>query len=82
MVTLVAILLCVLSVFLELQMIGNLRIQLHGFTNDPDSAVYRFGWLNQYTNTLFYNVPILLFGLSFSTLIGWLLEQRVRNSIQ
>ncbi|MGF9697345.1 hypothetical protein [Paenibacillus sp. MABNR03] len=82
MVLLFAILLCVLSVFLELQMIENLRIQLHGFTNDPDSAVYRFGWLNQYTNTLFYNLPILLFGLSFSTLIGCLMERRVHSSNQ
>ena len=80
MVPLAAVLLCVLSVFLELQMIENLRTQLGGFTNDPNSAVYRFGWLNQYTNTLYYNVPILLFGLSLSILIGWLMERSVRKS--
>ena len=79
-VPLLAVLLCVLSVFLELQMIENLRTQLGGFTNDPNSAVYRFGWLNQYTNTLYYNVPILLFGLSLSILIGWLMERSVRKS--
>ncbi|UOK64528.1 hypothetical protein MT997_08665 [Paenibacillus sp. OVF10] len=78
-VPLIALLLCVLSVFLELRIIDDLRMQLNGFTNDPNSAVYRFGWLNQYTNTLFYNVPILLFGLSFSILIGWLMEWKLRN---
>ncbi|WP_366346494.1 hypothetical protein [Paenibacillus amylolyticus] len=74
-----ALLLCVLSVAWELHTINDLRLQLNGFTNDPDSAVYRFGWLNQYTNTLFYNVPILLFGLSFSILTGWLMEWKLRS---
>ncbi|MBD8838462.1 hypothetical protein MHB85_05025 [Paenibacillus sp. FSL K6-4396] len=74
-----ALLLCVLSVAWELHTINNLRLQLNGFTNDPDSAVYRFGWLNQYTNTLFYNVPILLFGLSFSIFISWLMEWKLRS---
>lgn len=80
MVPLVAVLLCVLSVFLELHMIEDLRVQLGGFTNEPSSAVYRFGWLNQYTNTLYYNVPILLFGLSLSIFIGWLMERSVRKN--
>ncbi|WP_127538487.1 hypothetical protein [Paenibacillus illinoisensis] len=80
MVPLAAVLLCVLSVFLELLMIEDLRVQLGGFTNDPSSAVYRFGWLNQYTNTLYYNAPILLFGLSLSTFIGWLMELNVRKN--
>ncbi|WP_340032024.1 hypothetical protein NSQ20_05320 [Paenibacillus sp. FSL K6-1122] len=78
-VPLIALLLCVLSVFLELRIIDDLRMQLNGFTNDPNSAVYRFGWLNQYTNTLFYNVPILLFGLSLSMLTGWLMEWKLRS---
>ncbi|MDR6718775.1 hypothetical protein [Paenibacillus sp. 2003] len=74
-----ALLLCVLSVAWELHTINDLHLQLNGFTNDPDSAVYRFGWLNQYINTLFYNVPILLFGLSFSILTGWLMEWKLRS---
>ncbi|GAS85076.1 unknown protein [Paenibacillus amylolyticus] len=78
-IPLVAFLLCVLSVAWELHIINDLRMQLNGYTNDPDSAVYRFGWLNQYTNTLFYNIPILLFGLSFSIWIGWLMEWKLRS---
>ena len=62
-------------------MIENLRTQLGGFTNDPSSVVYRFGWLNQYTNTLYYNAPILLFGLSLSIFIGWLMEWSVRKTV-
>ncbi|MCM3204152.1 hypothetical protein [Paenibacillus illinoisensis] len=80
MVAMAAVLLCVLSVFWQLLMIEDLRVQLGGFTNEPSSAVYRFGWLNQYTNTLYYNTPILLFGLSLSTFIGWLMERSVRKN--
>ncbi|MFK0522800.1 hypothetical protein ACINKY_11405 [Paenibacillus illinoisensis] len=80
MLPMAAALLCVLSVFLQLHMIEDLRMQLGGFTNDPNSVVYRFGWLNQYTNTLYYNVPILLFGLSLSIFIGWLMERSVRKN--
>ncbi|WP_340015862.1 hypothetical protein [Paenibacillus sp. FSL K6-1318] len=79
LIPLVAFLLCVLSVAWELHIIDELRMQLNGFTNDSDSAVYRFGWLNQYTNTLFYNIPILLFGLSFSIWMGWLMEWKLRS---
>ncbi|WP_418040479.1 hypothetical protein [Paenibacillus xylanilyticus] len=79
MMAMAAVLLCVLSVFWQLLMIEDLRVQLGGFTNDPSSAVYRFGWLNQYTNTLYYNTPILLFGLSLSIFIGWLLERSVHK---
>ncbi|MGN7411130.1 hypothetical protein [Paenibacillus sp. SAF-068] len=78
-VPVIALLVCVLSVFLEIHIINDLRMQLNGYTNDPNSAVYRFGWLNQYTNTLFYNVPILLFGLSFSIGIGWVMERKLRS---
>ncbi|WP_338539853.1 hypothetical protein [Paenibacillus tundrae] len=79
LIPIVAILLCGLFIFMEVQFIHNLGEQLNGYTNDPDSAVYRFGWLNQYTNTLYYNFPILLFGLSFSIFIGWIMERILRN---
>ncbi|WP_145333065.1 hypothetical protein [Paenibacillus xylanexedens] len=74
-VSIVAAALCVLSVFWEIYIFEDLRVQLNGYTHDPESAVYRFGWLNQYTNTLYYNFPILLFGVSFAVIIGWVLEQ-------
>jgi hypothetical protein len=74
-VSVVAAALCVLSVFWEIYIFEDLRVQLNGYTHDPESAVYRFGWLNQYTNTLYYNFSILLFGISFAVIIGWVLEQ-------
>ncbi|MDM5279646.1 hypothetical protein ACN9MH_05245 [Paenibacillus silvae] len=73
-----ALVMSVLSVCWQLHFIEGLRLQLNGYTDDPGSVVYRFGWLNQYTNTLFYNFPILLFGLSVSVTVGWLLEQFLR----
>ncbi|MFC5467373.1 hypothetical protein ACFPPD_01500 [Cohnella suwonensis] len=44
--------------------------RLGGGPGDPDSVIYRFGWLNQYTNTLFFNVYTYLAGLSLAALIG------------
>ena len=43
---------------------------LGGWTDDIDSRVYRYGWLNQYTNTLYINPFTALWGLSLSSLFG------------
>ncbi|MCM3783416.1 hypothetical protein M3231_10560 [Neobacillus mesonae] len=68
------LLICFILTFLLLitMDISDLRNQLGGFTNDPESAVYRFGWLNQYTNTLFYNIYIVLLGISLVSLVSWI----------
>jgi uncharacterized membrane protein len=34
---------------------------LGGGPVDPDSKIYRFPWLNQYTNTIFFNVYLIVF---------------------
>lgn len=34
---------------------------LGGGPDDPDSRIYRFPWLNQYTNTIFFNVYLIVF---------------------
>ncbi|WP_068612736.1 hypothetical protein [Paenibacillus tuaregi] len=74
------ILIPVLSlVFLTLVIIGEvtkvnlLREKLRGLTNDEDSAVYHFGWINQYTNTLFFNQYILIAGISLSVFLAWVI---------
>lgn len=63
----------VLMIFGELNTINALEQNLNGFTNDKDSVVFRFGWLNQYTNTLFYNGYILIFGISIAMLVSCLI---------
>lgn len=59
----------VFMIFGELNTISALKQNLNGFTNDKDSVVFRFGWINQYTNTLFYNGYILMFGISIAMLV-------------
>lgn len=63
----------VLMIFGELHTISALEQNLNGFTNDKDSVVFRFGWINQYTNTLFYNGYILMFGISIAMLVSCLI---------
>ncbi|MEK3836581.1 MULTISPECIES: hypothetical protein [unclassified Paenibacillus] len=61
------------TIFGELNKISALKQNLNGFTNDKDSIVFRFGWINQYTNTLFYNGYILMFGISIAMLLSCLI---------
>lgn len=63
----------VLMIFGELNKISALKQNLNGFTNDKDSVVFRFCWVNQYTNTLFYNGYILIFGISIALLVSCLI---------
>lgn len=60
------------AIFAELNKISALKENLNGFTNDQNSVVFRFGWINQYTNTLFYNEYILIFGISLAMLVSCL----------
>ncbi|WP_339310221.1 hypothetical protein [Paenibacillus sp. FSL M7-0896] len=68
-----AIVTLVLMIFGELNTISALEQNLNGFTNEKDSVVFRFGWINQYTNTLFYNGYILMFGISIAMLLSCLI---------
>lgn len=36
--------------------IGELILALGGKPDNPESRIYRFGWFNQYTNSLYFNV--------------------------
>ncbi|HEU4962813.1 MAG TPA: hypothetical protein VFV52_03000 [Bacilli bacterium] len=40
----------------ETQIAHHLLTALGGGPEEPQSRIYRFGWFNQYTNTLFFNV--------------------------
>lgn len=59
----VSILILAVSALLEYSFAVNLIEQLGGFGN-PESAIYRLNFLNQYTNTIFLNVYILLILIS------------------
>jgi hypothetical protein len=61
-----------LAIWLETGYIDALRVHLRGFTRDEDSVVFRFGWINQYTNNLFYNAYILAGGIALVILVAWI----------
>ena len=47
---------CALLILLISNYTNGLIIALGGTPSDPESRIYRFGWFNQYTNSLFFNV--------------------------
>lgn len=49
------VLCCALLIFLIVNFTDELVIALGGTPSNPDSRIYRFGWFNQYTNSLFFN---------------------------
>ncbi|WP_152679856.1 hypothetical protein [Paenibacillus sp. IHB B 3415] len=61
-----------LAIWLETGYVDALRVHLRGFTRDEDSVVFRFGWINQYTNNLFYNAYILAGGIALVILVVWI----------
>ncbi|MFC4104257.1 hypothetical protein [Paenibacillus xanthanilyticus] len=62
---LILVVLCGLG---ENAFVARLIRHLGGGPDNPDSVIYRFGWLNPYTNTLYFNAYTFLFGLSLAAL--------------
>lgn len=52
----------------------------NGLPTEPESLLYGFGLLNQYTNTLFYNFYVLYIGMAFIILAGWLFV-KIRKAV-
>lgn len=68
----VALVLLLSFCFLEYKFVINLINNLGGTPEIPDSRIYRYPWLNQYTNTIFVNVytlGILVSGVTFLKII-------------
>jgi hypothetical protein len=56
MVTMVLLLSsCILLIFPIINYFNELVIALGGNPNNPNSRIYRFGWFNQYTNSIYFN---------------------------
>ncbi|KRE52203.1 hypothetical protein ASG85_03500 [Paenibacillus sp. Soil724D2] len=47
---------------------------LNGGPNSSNSIIYRWGWFNQYTNTIFFNVNSFVFGIALSGMLGCILS--------
>lgn len=73
MIALSALIVLPLSVWMQIRKVDALREHLRGFTRDEGSVVFRFGWINQYTNNLFYNAYILAGGVALVILLAWIM---------
>ncbi|MDQ0888541.1 hypothetical protein QFZ81_003629 [Paenibacillus sp. V4I9] len=70
------------SVYGECYLIHSLLHHLGGGPNSPDSVIYRFGWLNQYTNTLYFNFYSFTIGVLLTLLICSCVEIFRRRKIR
>ena len=62
--------LSVLMLFAEYMVVASKIQSLGGWTNDPDSVIYGMFWLNAYTNTMFFNIPMTLLGIFLTVLMA------------
>lgn len=49
------------------------HISILGVPRDPNAVIYRWGWFNQYTNTIFINYVVFSLSILISNLVGMLL---------
>ncbi|KJE29037.1 putative membrane protein [Geobacillus kaustophilus] len=55
-ITISSLFILCLSAFLEISYFVNLIKQLGGPPSNTNSKIYRYNWVNQYTNTLYVNI--------------------------
>ncbi|MBX9974816.1 hypothetical protein [Cytobacillus firmus] len=53
-----------------------LIIALGGTPDNPESRIYRFGWFNQYTNSLYFNVYTFFLSHIITVILGILSAMR------
>lgn len=66
----------IVLVFLNLEYTNELIIALGGTPSDPDSRIFRFGWFNQYTNSIYFNLYTFLLTHILAVIIGILSVSR------
>ncbi|MEH7883725.1 hypothetical protein V7654_05295 [Bacillus sp. JJ1609] len=59
-ILLLSLIFCVFLMVAILNYANELVIALGGTPANPDSRIYRFGWFNQYTNSIYFNVYTFL----------------------
>ena len=64
---------CTFLIFLIINYTSELIIALGGTPSNPNSKIYRFGWFNQYTNSMYFNVYTFLLTHIITVIIGILL---------
>ncbi|WP_245629837.1 small integral membrane protein 15 [Domibacillus robiginosus] len=82
--TVLVLILCLVSslflLFAITDYANELIAALGGSPANENSRIYRFGWLNQYTNSLFFNVYTFLLTHVFSVIVGVLSWKRTMKT--
>lgn len=73
-----ALISCTLLILSIVNYTSELIIALGGTPSDPDSKIYRFGWFNQYTNSIYFNVYTFLLTHIIAVIIGILSVIRIK----
>jgi ABC-type Fe3+ transport system permease subunit len=61
---------CSLLIFPIVNYTNELIIALGGTPSNHESRIYRFGWFNQYTNSMYFNVYTFLLTHTLAVIIG------------
>lgn len=59
-ILMLSLIFCVFLITAIVNYANELVIALGGSPANPDSRIYRFGWFNQYTNSMYFNVYTFL----------------------
>jgi hypothetical protein len=70
---------CTLLIYQIINYTNELIIALGGTPTNPNSRIYRFGWFNQYTNSIYFNVYTFLLTHILAIIIGVLSTIRKRS---
>jgi ABC-type Fe3+ transport system permease subunit len=70
LVLFLSVLCCALLIFPIVNYFEALVIALGGTPSNPDSRIYRFGWFNQYTNSIFFNAYTFLLTYISAVVLG------------
>jgi hypothetical protein len=65
-----SVIVIILLLFSEMAFIKNLVAELGGGPEQPDSRIFRFGWFNQYTNSIYFNWMTFMMGMCLSAFIS------------
>ena len=66
-------------IFILVDYTSELIVALGGTPSNPDSRIYRFGWFNQYTNSIYFNVYTFLLTHIMAVIVGILSFVRKNN---
>lgn len=77
-IKLLTIVICVLA-FMVIDNAKELIQALGGTPDDPHSRIYRFGWFNQYTNSMYFNVYTFFMSHIAAVMIGMVFSFKRRE---